>query len=170
MFKLDYSKWTPDRLASMFGAWVAIDQETTRPPYYTWKNEIYVHPADGKERVNHKFAYDSLLRMLRSEYFYNKWKWTRAIIYENIHARPVFQCVPNHKKGNDFNIIEEKTGCKSLDWIDIPKGKVLNGFYWFKESEIIHEVIDIKLLNRKIELNDKFWHENKDKYSKLQTT
>lgn len=166
IFKLDPSKLTPERAASMFTCIVKTGHDTSRPPYHSFLNERYINPATGEEKISHKFAYESLKNMLRSYWFYERWKWTRALIYENIGFREVYRCVPNHKLNkNEFDIIEEQCPCKYVDFETTGMGNsVLRTLTWFHVGGLVTETLSDEELRPKILANKAFRLSYKEKY------
>lgn len=109
-YTFDDPRLTPTRKASMYSCalWYSTDQD--KPDWkHSDKMEVVKKIShitrDMERKVNHRFAWFSLIRMLdKSDARMQGSKplkhgfWTRAIIYENLYFKPVYERIPGNVK------------------------------------------------------------------------
>jgi len=108
LFNVDPKKISPARDASMFTAFLFYGSDQDKGDQkHSNKNEVSVYyeriGGDLKYRVNQANAYRGLIRMIENSDrkragaspLKHGW-WTRAIIYENIYYKEIFNAIPGH--------------------------------------------------------------------------
>jgi hypothetical protein len=160
MFQPDVKKITPEAAASLFKCVIFKQDDKPHHPYFSWKNEMCYRRMDGKQKVDHEYAYNALKRMLGDWRFYLKHRWARAIIYELMQGREIYRVrsvvqgthLHLHTEHEQHLTFEDRKTTLGFTW------NLWSGIKWYiSPVQTQLETIDVNFLRNHTVINKKFW-------------